>query len=108
MQKRIQPFFVFILVIIVSVSFSCNKERTTLSITATPANPTTQTDIRFESSQDGSGWKFSWNFGDGDFNTTNTYYANHRYSQPGVYNVMLSVEHNGNPLGTCSVSVTVQ
>jgi PKD repeat protein len=108
MQKLIRLFFVFILAVPFCLSSACNKENDPLTITPNPANPTVNTSVRFQSSQDGSGWKFTWSFGDGDFNTTNTSYADHTYIQPGVYNVTLNVEHNGNPLGSCSTSLTVQ
>lgn len=98
---------VIILITVLFFSVSCNKDREPLTITATPSNPTTATSVRFQSSQDGSGWRFSWDFGDGGNNTTNTSYADHTYSQPGNYNVTLSVDHNGTPLGTCNTSITV-
>jgi hypothetical protein len=99
---------VFVCITILFLSVACNKDREALAITASPTNPTTATSVRFQSSQDGSGWRFSWNFGDGNNNTTNTSYADHTYSQPGNYNVTLSVDHNGTQMGTCNTSITVQ
>jgi PKD repeat protein len=108
MKNRPQFLLLFILAITFCVSISCNKERVPLTITANPASPTINTSVRFQSSQDGSGWRFSWDFGDGGSNTTNTSYADHTYLQPGVYNVSLSVSHDSSQLGSCSISITVQ
>ncbi|MDQ3111822.1 MAG: PKD domain-containing protein [Bacteroidota bacterium] len=107
-MKNLKSCFAFIAIIMLCFSVACSKDRDPLTITFSPTNPTTQTDIVFESSQTGSGWKYTWAFGDGDGNTTNTSTVHHTYTLPGNYNVSLYVEHNGNPLGNCTVPIIVQ
>ena len=109
MQSVMKKFvFVFITMIALTFSAACNKDHDPLTIAVTPANPTAQADVLFESSQSGSGWSYYWDFGDGNVNTTNNSYVHHTYLQPGNYSVSLSVSHNGNPLGTCSQVDIVQ
>ena len=106
MKKILKPAST--LFVAVCFLMACNKEKTPLTITVSPDHPVVNSAVTLTSSQTGSGWKYSWEFGDGDFNSTNTSSTTHTYIQAGNYNVTLNVDHNGNPMGTCSVAITVQ
>jgi hypothetical protein len=106
MKKFLSPSFLPF--VIACLLLSCKKENTQLTITISPDHPTVQSAVTFTSSQTGSGWQYSWDFGDGNTNSTNTPSTTHSYLQQGTYNVTLNVYHNGSPMGFCSASVTVQ
>lgn len=69
------------------------------SFTASPTSGNAPLDVRFTCSAqdtDGTILNYTWNFGDGNTNTTTANQINHTYSNPNTYSATVGVKDNDN------------